>query len=172
MPGARGAGRMSRIRPYRRALPGRALVACLLACCTVLAGCSTRRPVPPPIQVSTAYVAQPGPSGTTDAYVVIQNIGAPDHLIAARSSAGGRITFRGPADDGSVLSVALPEIGIPHDSMVRFDPDGYHLLITGSGPMKAGTEITLTLVFAKAGAIAVPTLVENPESGGSSYLGD
>jgi copper(I)-binding protein len=38
--------------------------------------------------------------------------------------------------------------------------------------MRAGTEITLTLVFAKAGTVSVPTLVENPETGGASYLGD
>jgi copper(I)-binding protein len=180
MLGALRAGRMSRVRSRRPRSPVRSGPAaaafvgavCLAAVCLVLAGCTAHRPAAPPIQVSTAYVAQPGPSGITDAYVVIQNIGSPDRLIAARSSAGGRVTFRGPADSGSVLSVALRDIGIPHDSTVRFDPDGYHLLITGSGPMKAGTEITLTLIFARAGAIAVPALVENPESGGSSYLGD
>ncbi len=186
MLGALGGGRMSRFRLKRPAQPERSrpparpapaaaawqLAGCVaLAGCMVLAGCTARK-TEPPIQVSTAYVAQPGPSGTTDAYVVIQNIGSPDRLIAARSSAGGRVSFRGPAGSGSVLSVALSGIGIPHDSTLRFDPDGYHLLITGSRPMKAGTEITLTLVFAKDGPISVPTLVENPESGGSSYLGD
>ena len=67
---------------------------------------------------------------------------------------------------------AVRTIDIPADGTVRFNPDGFHLLITGSGPMRAGTEITLTLVFAKAGTISVPTLVENPETGGASYLGD
>lgn len=160
-----GAGGTVRIRA--------AAAVCLIAASVaVLTGCTARKSTAPPIQVSTAYVAQPGRSGTTDAYVVIQNIGSPDRLIGARSSAGGQVTLRGPADPGSVLSVAVRAIGIPHDSTVRFDPDGYHLLITGSRPMKAGTEITLTLIFARAGAFTVPTLVENPESGGSSYLGD
>jgi hypothetical protein len=36
--------------------------------------------------------------------------------------------------------------------------------------MKAGTEITLTLVFAHAGAVSVPALVTNPETGGGSYF--
>ncbi len=36
--------------------------------------------------------------------------------------------------------------------------------------MKAGTEITLTLVFAHAGSISVPALVTNPQTGGSSYF--
>lgn len=177
MLGVLRAGRPGRTRPQRPAWSGPAAAAriaatCIVAVCVVLAGCTPRKSAAPPIQVSTAYVAQPGPSGTTDAYVVIQNIGSPDRLIAARSSTGGRITFRGPPGSGSVLSVAVRDIGIPHDATVRFDPDGFHLLITGSRPMKAGTEITLTLIFARAGAIAVPTLVENPESGGGSYLGD
>ena len=36
--------------------------------------------------------------------------------------------------------------------------------------MKGGTQITLTLVFAKAGKISVPALVTNPETGGGSYF--
>jgi copper(I)-binding protein len=36
--------------------------------------------------------------------------------------------------------------------------------------MKAGTEITLTLVFAHAGTFSVPAMVTNPQSGGSSYF--
>jgi copper(I)-binding protein len=163
----------SRARAGAPVTPRVTAAVCLIAVsAAALAGCTARRPTAPPIQASTAYVAQPGPSGVTDAYLVIQNSGSPDRLISARSSAGGRVTFRGPAGQGSVLSEAVRAIGIPHDATVRFDPDGFHLLITGSGPMRAGTEITLTLVFARAGAIAVPTLVENPNTGGASYLGD
>jgi hypothetical protein len=36
--------------------------------------------------------------------------------------------------------------------------------------MKAGTLITLTLVFAHAGAVSVPALVTDPQSGGASYF--
>jgi copper(I)-binding protein len=38
--------------------------------------------------------------------------------------------------------------------------------------MKGGTQITLTLVFAKGGTISVAAEVTNPESGGSSYFTD
>jgi copper(I)-binding protein len=36
--------------------------------------------------------------------------------------------------------------------------------------MKGGTQITLTLVFAKAGTVTVPAQITNPESGGSTYF--
>jgi copper(I)-binding protein len=103
---------------------------------------------------------------------MIDNNGSPDRLLSARSSAGGQVTLLGPTSQGASTMKVVRAISIPADSTVRFDPDGFHMLITGSGPMRSGTEITLKLVFAKAGTISVPTLVENPESGGASYLGD
>lgn len=150
--------------------------ACVVAAgAAALTGCAAQRtPAPPgpPIQVQAAYVAQPGTSGATDAYVMIENSGSSDRLLSARSSAGGQVTLAGPTSHGATTMKAVRDIDIPADDTVRFDPDGFHLLITGSGPMRAGTEITLKLVFARAGTISVPTLVENPETGGSSYLGD
>ena len=46
----------------------------------------------------------------------------------------------------------------------------YHLVITDSGPMKSGTEITLTPRFAHAGTYHVAAEVTNPQTGGSSYF--
>jgi copper(I)-binding protein len=148
------------------------------ACCVVavsaaaLAGCTAHAAARPPIQAGTAYVPQANSAGTTDAYLVIRNNGPADRLISARSSAGGRITLRRPASPGSAVMRTVPDIPIPADTLTRLVPDGFHLLITGSGPMRSGTEITLTLVFARAGSVSVTAQVENPETGGSSYLGD
>lgn len=148
-------------------------VACVTAACAAaLAGCAARAADRPPIQIGTAYVAQPNSSGTTDAYVVIRNDGSADRLISARSSAGGRVILRGPVGQGSAAMRTVRAIGIPADALVRLTPVGFHLLITGSGPMRAGTEVTLTLVFARAGSVSIAAPVENPETGGSSYLGD
>jgi periplasmic copper chaperone A len=147
--------------------------ACVAAACAAgLTGCAAPKAAGPPIQVGAAYVTQPGASDATDAYVMISNSGSSDRLLSVRSSAGGQVTLTGPSSQGATTMRAVRTIDIPADGTVRFDPDGFHLLITGSGPMRAGTEITLTLVFAKAGAVSVPTLVENPETGGASYLGD
>ena len=56
------------------------------------------------------------------------------------------------------------------EAAVAMVPDGYHLLITGAGPIRGGKDITLTLVFAHAGQVSVVTQVTNPSSGGSSYF--
>ena len=64
----------------------------------------------------------------------------------------------------------VADIPVPANSLVQLNPDTYHLLITGAGPMHDGKDITLRLTFANAGTITVIALVTNPESGGSSYF--
>jgi copper(I)-binding protein len=148
-----------------------AVAACLLAATAAVAGCA-QQAAAAPIAMGTAYVNMPSSSGTTQAYLIIQNNGAADRVTSARTSAGGTVTFRGPVGHGVSAMRAVPDIAIPARATVRLIPDGFHLLITGARRMRAGTEITLTLVFARAGKMSVSALVTNPETGGSSYLGD
>jgi copper(I)-binding protein len=137
-----------------------------------LCGCAARAAAAgQPIQIATAYVAVPDASGTTDAYLAIRNNGSADRLISARSSAGGSVSLSGPVGRGSAMRI-VSGMRIPAHTLIRLNPDGFHLVITRSGPMRAGTEITLTLVFAKAGPVSVGIPVEDPATGGSSYLGD
>jgi hypothetical protein len=136
-----------------------------------LAGCAQKAAAAATIQLGTAYVEVPSSGATTAAYLVIRNRGpVTDRLVSVRTSVGGRVTFREPVHAGRATMKTVPDIGIPGNSLVRLSPDGSHLLITDAGPMKGGTEITLTLVFAKGGTISVPAEVTNPESGGSSYF--
>jgi copper(I)-binding protein len=142
-----------------------------LAAAVGVAGCAA---VParaaPPIQIGTSYVPVPASAGTTVAYVVIRNNGPADRLMSARTSAGGRVALRAPARPGAVTMHTVGSIAIPAHSTVAMVPDGYHLLITGAGPIRGGKDITLTLVFAHAGQVSVVTQVTNPSSGGSSYF--
>ena len=147
-----------------------AAAAALLAGATALAGCAQNASAAPSIQLGTAYVEVPPSGGSTEAYLVIRNNGPTDRLTSARTSVGGRVTFREPARPGGTAMKTVPDIGIPADSLLRLSPDGSHLLITGAGPMKGGTQITLTLVFARGGTMLVEAEVTNPESGGSSYF--
>jgi len=124
----------------------------------------------PAIELSTAYVPVPQTPGTTVAYVVIRNNGAADRLVAASTSAGGRVTFRvarGPA--ASVLGT-VTSVRIPAHATLAMRPNGVQMLITGVGPVRGGKDITLTLRFAHAGQVSVVAQVTNPGSGGSSYL--
>jgi copper(I)-binding protein len=158
--------------PARRALARRAARAAAAASLVVLAaagltGCYTKASATPAIQLSTAVVPQPSASGKTVAFLVIRNNGAPDRLISARTSAGGRVTF-GP--EGNSAAHPLPAISIPGHNVIHLAPNTDHLLITGARPMHGGKDITLTLVFAHAGAISVIAQVTNPETGGSTYF--
>jgi copper(I)-binding protein len=138
---------------------------------TALTGCAQQAAASgPTMQLATAYVGQPQGSSPTDAYLAIRNNGPADKLISVRTSVGGTVTMRGPAGSSPDAMRDVSAIPIPADSLVRLDPNGYHLVITGARPMKSGTDITLTLIFAKAGSLQVAAQVTNPETGGSSYF--
>jgi periplasmic copper chaperone A len=161
--------------PSRRARAAAAARAGAAACVlaiggAAITGCDQPASAAPAIQVGTASIPQPAVGGTTDAFVVILNKGPADRLISARTSDGGRVTFRGPVSGGSAAMRTVPAIAIPAATTVRLVPDGFHLLITGARPMRGGTSITLTLVFARAGSISVEAQITNPQSGGSSYF--
>jgi copper(I)-binding protein len=159
----------------RRAPAGRAARAAAAAGLIVLAaagltGCYAKASAAPAIELSTAMVPQPSVPGETTAYLVIRNNGGPDRLIRARTSVGGRVTFRAAEGHGSLTMHTIPAVSIPGHNVLRLVPNSVHLLITGATPMRGGRDITITLVFAHAGAISVIAQVTNPETGGSSYF--
>jgi copper(I)-binding protein len=150
----------------------RALAAAVgLAVAVGLAGCAAApTAVAVPIQIGNTYVPVPASAGSTVAYVVIRNNGPTDRLMSARTSAGGRVAFRAPARPGALTMHTVSSIAIPAHSTVAMVHDGYHMLITGAGPIRGGKDITLTLVFAHAGLVSVVVQVTNPTTGGSTYF--
>jgi copper(I)-binding protein len=139
---------------------------------SLAAGCAAPGSAGPAIKLSSAQVTEPSTGGVTDVYVDVQNNGPADQIVGARLSVGGTVTLRSPRGSGVAEMHSVGAIAIPAKSFVGLDPNGSHLLVTGSGPMKSGTLITLTLLFAHAGAISVPALVTNPETGGGGYFLD
>lgn len=136
-----------------------------------LAGCAGQAVASAPdIELVTAYVGIPHNGDPTDAYVAIRNNGTANRLVAVRTSAGGTVTMRGPAGSSADIQRDFSSIPIPGHTLVRFNPTSYHLVISGSRPLKGGTEITLTLVFAHDGSYQIPAQVTNPQTGGSSYF--
>lgn len=174
MPGLRrdcrpgdGGARRPRRAGYRLLLAG--LAVALTA--GSAAGCdATPEPPGPTLSLMSAQVTVPNSGGVTAAYLVVQNKGPAVQLIGARTSAGGTVALRSPARAGQAVMQTVPVIVIPAHTLFRLDPAGSHLLITGSGPMKAGTEIMLTLVFARNQVLTVPAMVTNPATGGASYF--
>ena len=124
----------------------------------------------PQIKLSSAQISQPGASGVTDIYVDVQNSGPADELVGARLSVGGTVTLRSPARPGVIVMRSVPGIAIPARSSTGLDPNGPHLLVTRAGKMISGHEITVTLMFAHAGAVSAPAMVTDPATGGASYF--
>jgi copper(I)-binding protein len=153
-----------------RARRGAGTVATAALAVAALAGCAARAGASPWIVLGTAYVAVPQTPGTTVAYVVIRNNGPADRLMAARTSAGGRVSFRVARGPGASVMSTVGSVRVPGHATFAMVPDGVHMLITRAGPMRGGSAITLTLVFASAGPVSVVAQVTNPQSGGSSYF--
>jgi copper(I)-binding protein len=148
----------------------RALIG-LVAAAIVVTGCAQQQhTAAPPIKIASAYVMQSAGASAVAAYLVIGNSGSADRLLSVHSSAGGRVLMVGQAKGGPSAASALSGLSVPGHSVTRLDPSGYHLEILGSGPLREGTDITLTLVFAHAGTIRVPAQVNNPATN-SGYLG-
>jgi periplasmic copper chaperone A len=150
-------------------VPG--VVSAVLLAVLVLAGCAAAG-ASSSISVASAYVPAPTTPGTTVAYLDIRNNGTADRLVAVHTSVGGKVQLRAPAGlHGGVLTMrTVSDIPIAAGSMTRLNPDSYHLLITGAGPMQDGKDIMLQLTFADAGTVTVIAMVTNPETGGGSYF--
>jgi copper(I)-binding protein len=154
----------------RNAGLARLLAAAAVAGLAGLAGCAAPAVAGSQVQLSTAFVPVPQTPGTTVAYVVIRNNGPADRLVAARTSAGGRVTFRRASGPAAATMATIASVRVPAHSTLAMRPDGIHMLITGVGRIQGGKDITLTLVFARAGPVSVVAQVTNPQSGGSSYF--
>jgi copper(I)-binding protein len=137
-----------------------------------LAGCAS--PPPPPasqIKLMNAFVMQPGGSGSVSAYLVIANRGQADVLLSARSGAAGSVALIDPVAPGSSAIRTLRSVPIPAGTVVRMSPAGLRLVLLKPGPIRTGKDVTLTLVFARAGTITIQAQVTNSQTGGSSYFG-
>jgi copper(I)-binding protein len=139
-----------------------------------LAGCSAARAgAKYSLAATAAYVQQPTATGkATVGYLDIRNNGMADTLESVTTSAGGTVELRGPAHPGvsPVVMHTVRSIPVPSQAMTQLVPNGYHLLITGAGPMRDGKDITLRLRFAHSGTITILALVTDPSSGGASYF--
>ena len=97
-------------------------------------------------------------------FFTVTNTGStPDRLVSVRSPAADIVQIHEMKMDGSVMRMREVEKGleIPAGKSVTLAPGGYHLMMMGlKGPLKQGTQVPVTLVFEKAGAVDVELNVE------------
>lgn len=112
----------------------------------------------------------PETAGKTAAgYLSITNTGtSPDQLVAVRSAYPSTTLHATEVTDGVARMTALGAIDIPPGATVTLAPQGRHVMFMGlDAPLKDGEHIAATLVFAKAGEIAVEFAVQPRRGAGA-----
>ena len=99
--------------------------------------------------------------GTTQAYLVIRNLGAvPDELVAARTPIARQIIFVQGGLAGSQKRVA--DLTVPAGGTLSLSPLTAALVIEHPAPFENQRTVPLTLVFRHAGEITVEATVTAP----------
>jgi copper(I)-binding protein len=104
--------------------------------------------------------ATPNGAATAAAYMSIENHGgADDRLLGGSSPLAGKVEVHEMSMAGGIMSMhALGDgLAIPAGKTVSLEPQAnYHLMLSGlKSPLKTGTQLPLTLNFAKAGMVHV-----------------
>lgn len=99
-------------------------------------------------------------------YMGISNDGPePDRLIAIETASAKSAKLHGTETgaDGIARMSALDGIEIPAGDTVVLEPGAVHVMLMGlTGPMREGDMIPATLVFEKAGRVAIEFMVDPP----------
>jgi periplasmic copper chaperone A len=98
---------------------------------------------------------RPAAAGMNGAgYLTIVNGSAlADQLVSASSPGAARVSIHESRLAGQVMTMrTLSAVAIPAGASVTFRPGGLHLMLEGlKAPLKAGSRVAVTLVFARAG---------------------
>ena len=117
------------------------------------------------LQVSAAWArATPPGAKVGAAFLTVSNSGAtPDRLVAAESPAATAIALHETVENAGVAQMRpLPDgIAIAPGGRVALQPGGFHMMLSDlQGPLVAGEQLEMTLVFERAGRIEVSAPIE------------
>jgi hypothetical protein len=102
-------------------------------------------------------------SGNGAVYLTIVNTGgAPDALLSASSDVAATVeVHESYQESGMMMMRPVPKLGVPAGGKHEMKPGGYHLMLLNlKRQLKAGQVVNLTLVFEKAGRLAVKAKVK------------
>jgi len=102
--------------------------------------------------------ATPGGAKVGAAYLEIRaTADAGDRLLEARSPVSVKVELHTHAmDDGVMRMRRVSSIDVPGGGGVSLKPGSYHVMLMGlKAPLKEGGTVPLTLVFEKAGEVAI-----------------
>lgn len=129
--------------------------------------------------VEQGWVRTPPPGAPTAAgYVAIRNGSAQaDRLIGVETTAAAKAELHDMTIDGGVMRMRRIEGGIdlPAGGVLKLEPGGRHIMLFGpKAEVREGGGVGLTLVFQKAGKLALTLPVHAPvegEAGGHDHGG-
>lgn len=107
--------------------------------------------------------ARPSTGKTGAAYFTIANSGpAEDALIGVESAAAAKSELHEMTMDGAIMRMrAVPRLAVAAGKSVAVAPGGLHVMLIGlKAPLRDGEAFPMTLVFEKAGRIAVSVQVQ------------
>ena len=97
-------------------------------------------------------------------FLVIENNGADDRLVAAASDVAGEVQIHEMAMQGDVMRMRqlVDGLPIPAGETVELMPGGYHIMFMKlQQPLVEGEAFDVTLTFENAGEITVPVEVRS-----------
>ena len=118
--------------------------------------------------VEGAWVrASIGGSSVSAVYFVVVNRGeSADRLVGVETErAGNAMLHRSVVEDGVAKMRHVDAIGVPPGGSARLEPGGLHVMLMGvSPPLEAGENVSVTLVFERAGEVvlSVPVRMSPP----------
>jgi copper(I)-binding protein len=132
------------------------------------------------LDVRDAWLRAPVMAGRPAAgYFTVKNPGqTEDRLVAVTSPAASRVELHTHIKDGNRMMMRpIEAVDVPAEGMVRFEPQGHHLMLFGLQTVTPGDRVTLTLKFENHPAISVSAVVVgtadgNPYPSNHSDTGD
>jgi copper(I)-binding protein len=110
-------------------------------------------------------VARPGPAGgISGAFLTVVNSGdTADRLVSARTTIAPTTELHETIDDNGVMKMRPAANGfeVPAKGKLELKPGGKHMMFVDlTSAVAVGSEIEITLVFEKAGAVTVKAPVK------------
>lgn len=97
-------------------------------------------------------------------FLTIANGGSADRLMAFRTDACDQPELHTHVEENGMMAMRkVDAIDVPTNGEVLLAPGGLHLMFIGlKAPLKEGESVAITLVFEKAGEVAVSLPVKGP----------
>jgi copper(I)-binding protein len=116
------------------------------------------------IKVGLAAVTLPSSSapGAAETYMTITNLGGPDTLLSARSSAAGRVVFVRHTGSAAGPGTAVHQVAMPAHETLSLSPFGLDIVLQDPRSLAIGASVPLVLTFRHAGKVTVYATVTPP----------